>query len=310
MMEIMWYIMLGGGFLTFFIKYQRLKINIKSINKQVQFIYDRDTHVQIENSVNNEYLKEMVNTINELKNKYFAMEDSLRKKDRLFRETVTNISHDIRTPLAITTGYLQILEDEKLTDEQKGYVNIAKDRMKYLKELLEQMFEFVRIEANEIQLEFKIINIFNILRDVLAMFYDEYEKKGGIECIDIPNERCFVLGDRNAIMRIISNVISNSLVYGDGKYCILAKIENKMCIIKIRNRTQCIEKKDIKFIFDRLYTTDKSRTSGRTGLGLAIAKKMIELHNGKINAEYEEKERIFSITLKFPIACYEEMKNI
>ena len=61
------------------------------------------------------------------------MEDDLRKKDKLFRETVTNMSHDLRTPLAITTGYLQMLEDENLTDEQEGYVNIAKDRMKYLK---------------------------------------------------------------------------------------------------------------------------------------------------------------------------------
>ena len=307
-MEIIWYIVLGICFLIVFIKYECLKMNIKSINRQIQFIYDRDTHVQIENNVNNKYLKEMVNTINELKNKYLTMEDSLRKKDKLFRETVTNISHDIRTPLAITTGYLQMLEDENLTDEQRGYVNIAKGRMKYLKELLEQMFEFVKIEANEIQLDFKILNIFNILRDVLAMFYDEYEKKGGIECIEIPNEACFILGDKNAIMRIISNVISNSLLYGDGKYCILAKIENRMCIIKIENRTQCIEKKDINFIFDRLYTTDKSRTSGRTGLGLSIAKKMVELHNGKISAEYEEKEHIFSIVLKFPITSYEEIK--
>ncbi len=301
MIENMGYFILGVCLVIILVKYIQLKLIIKNIHRQIRFIYDRDTCVQIENSVNNKHLKEIINIVNSLKNKYLTMEDDLRKKDKLFRETVTNMSHDLRTPLAITTGYLQMLEDENLTDEQEGYVNIAKDRMKYLKDLLEQMFEFVRIEADEI----KMVNIFNILRDILAMFYDEYEKKGGIQYIDIPNEACFVLGDKNAIMRIISNVISNSLTYGDGKFSILAQIKQKTCIIKIENSTRCIEKKDINFIFNRLYTTDKSRNSGRTGLGLAIAKKMIELHNGEIAAEYEENTHLFSIILKFPIRSYD-----
>ena len=305
----MGYFILGACLVIILIKYVKLKLSIKNINRQIRFIYDRDTCVQIENNVNNRHLKEIINIVNSLKNKYLAMEDDLRKKDKLFRETVTNMSHDLRTPLAITTGYLQMLEDENLTDEQEGYVNIAKDRMKYLKDLLEQMFEFVRIEADEIKLEFKIVNLFNILRDTLAMFYDEYEKMGGIQCIDIPNEACFVLGDKNAIMRIISNVISNSLTYGDGKFSILANIKHKTCIIKIENSTRCIEKKDINFIFNRLYTTYKSRNSGRTGLGLAIAKKMIELHNGEITAEYEENTHLFSVILKFPITSYDQLKD-
>ena len=118
-----------------------------------------------------------------------------------------------------------------------------------------------------------------------------------------------MLGDKNAIMRIISNVISNSLTYGDGKFSILANIKHKTCIIKIENSTRCIEKKDINFIFNRLYTTDKSRNSGRTGLGLAIAKKMIELHNGEITAEYEENTHLFSVILKFPITSYDQLKD-
>ena len=69
------------------------------------------------------------------------------------------------------------------------------------------------------------------------------------------------------------------------------------------------EKKDINFIFNRLYTTDKSRNSGRTGLGLAIAKKMIELHNGEITAEYEENTHLFSVILKFPITSYDQLKD-
>ena len=73
--------------------------------------------------------------------------------------------------------------------------------------------------------------------------------------------------------------------------------------------TRCIEKKDINFIFNRLYTTDKSRNSGRTGLGLAIAKKMIELHNGEITAEYEENTHLFSVILKFPITSYDQLKD-
>ena len=103
--------------------------------------------------------------------------------------------------------------------------------------------------------------------------------------------------------------ILSRAAYGDGKFSILANIKHKTCIIKIENSTRCIEKKDINFIFNRLYTTDKSRNSGRTGLGLAIAKKMIELHNGEITAEYEENTHLFSVILKFPITSYDQLKD-
>ena len=295
--------------IVIYIKYKHLKLNIKEISHQIRYISSRDTQVQIKGNINNAYLKDIVNDANELKAKYQEMEESLIKKDKLFRETITNISHDIRTPLAITTGYLQMLEEEKLTEEQKEYVGIAKDRMKYLKELLEQLFEFVRIEADEIPLEFKIINIYNILRDIIAMYYNEYEQRGGIKYISIPNQPCLIWGDENCIKRIISNVISNSFIHGDGEYSIIAETQTDICSIRIANQSQHISQEDIKFIFDRLYTTDKSRSAGRTGLGLAIAKRMVEKHNGNIMADYEKTNGIFTINIEFPVMRHEKFKE-
>ena len=282
---------------TFMIKLFLQKQQIENLKKQVDFIIERDTDIKL--TSDSKDIIGLTVSINRLMEKYQINGKSIEQSDVLFRETITSLSHDLRTPLATANGYIGLLKSENLTDKQMEYVEITSERIGNLKILLDQLFEFARIEADEIEFNLEHININNILRDVTASFYNEFERKNSIPIIDISDEPFIVWADKDALSRVFSNVLYNAIIHGDRDYTITSKKESSYFIITFSNHSSTITKEDIVHIFNKFYTNDKSRNKKTTGLGLSIAEKLVNKMNGEISANL--KEEIFSIIIKFNI---------
>ncbi len=145
-------------------------------------------------------------------------------------------------------------------------------------------------------------DIHSVLRDVVASYYGDFEQKKCVPHIVIPNSPAIIWGDPDALARIFSNVVYNALVHGEGNYQITAALEEAQTVITVKNASSSIQQEDIPHLFDRFYTTDQSRAKKTTGLGLAIAQRLVTRMGGQISASLQN--GIFAIQIVFPIVNF------
>lgn len=275
------------------------KRQIAKIKEQIDFCCNRDTQIEITLEKLDKDTEQLAVSINHLLKKYRYSGQQIERNDSLFRDTITSLSHDLRTPLATANGYIQLLLEQGLSDQQREFVEIANERVSTVKMLLDQLFEFARIEANELKLHNQNTDVNSILRDVLATYFSEFEKKDIMPSIDIPDTPVMIWADKDALSRVFSNIIYNALIHGDGEYKISSAITEKHCKICISNRSETICQEDVPHLFDRFYTTDQSRTKKTTGLGLTIARRLTLQMGGEIEAQLQNKT--FEIHISFTI---------
>lgn len=278
----------------------RYKRQTEHLLSQMSLLEQEDTNYRLSSYCRvgkTEVLIEELNRILEMNRSRVA---ELRKGNRSYRESIISISHDIRTPLTSAKGYLQMILNENQTEEEKQreYLENIEQRIDDVTDMLSQLFEYARLEADEIEFQEEKINIGNLFADVLSMFYEEFVSRDCEPFIDIEQTPCYVYADRHSIRRVMENLIKNALVYGIGEYRFILAQKGKNIEIAVSNRTDSIEEVDLERIFDRFYTTDKSRTRRTTGLGLAIVKGFTEKMGGKAGAELDG--GIFTVKIVFP----------
>lgn len=231
---------------------------------------------------------ELIMVMNQVMHKHKQLEASLRKENRIYKESITGISHDIRTPLTSSKGYIQLLRDENIPEEKKReYVDIVIRRLDDVADMLSQLFEYARIEAGELKLELQVFSASNVFAETIALFYEDFVKAGFEPRVEISNEPCYIEADKRAFIRIIENLMKNALVHGTGGYRISFLREDNKAVIRISNQTGSITEKEIGYIFDRFYTNDESRSRRATGLGLSIVKRFSEQMGGETKAFLE-----------------------
>ena len=287
MEQILWItvilLIIGVGILSTHLCCYRKQI--KQIEKQLEMLMEEESNYQLTSTCAARDTIKLISNINCVVEKLRKEKRELQKSNRSYRESITSISHDIRTPLTYVKGYVQMLQSPAILEWKKmEYLHIIEYRLEDLSEMLNQLFEYARLEAGELDLNLEKVNVRNLFAETISMFYDEFMKKGcepEIEIVEIP---CFILVNSHAFVRILENLIKNALVHGIGDYKFSLKLIEEQIFIQISNKTDTIEEKDIEQIFDRFYTTDQSRTRKSTGLGLAIAKKFTEQMGGKIQA--------------------------
>ena len=211
--------------------------------------------------------------------------------DRELKEAVTNISHDLRTPLTAICGYLELLEAEEMTENTKRYVEQIANRTEALKALTEELFRYSVISSVS-DLSYEKVNVGRVLEDTLISFYGAFEQKNITPNISLPDSVIVRILDKSALSRIFGNIISNAVKYSDGDFSVTMSDTGE---ITFSNTASELSSVDVGKLFDRFYTVDSARKS--TGLGLSIAKLLTERVGGCISADY--KGNTLSITLSF-----------
>ena len=213
--------------------------------------------------------------------------------DRELKEAVTNISHDLRTPLTAICGYLELLESEKMTDNTRRYVEQIQSRTEALKALTEELFRYSVISSVS-DLNYENVNVSRVLEDTLISFYVAFEQKNIKPNILLPDGAIVRTLDKSALSRIFGNIISNAVKYSDGDFSVIMTESGE---ITFSNSASELSSVDVGKLFERFYTVDSARKS--TGLGLSIARLLTERMGGRISAEYRE-------TVLTVRACFKE----
>lgn len=237
-------------------------------------------------------------------------QDVLDEKNRLelsHKQLITNISHDIRTPLTSLLGYVEALQkSENITlNERKDYLDIIQSKGQVLYKMIQEFFELSKLEAEDTVIKLQKTDVISIIKEVIASFYEEFVINGITPEIQLPKEAVFVWGEELSIQRIIQNLISNSLRYGSdgGKIGISLKEDMDKVWVEVWDNGKGIPEKDIQFLFDRLYTAEISRNGKMhgNGLGLAITKQLTIKQKGEIfvSSIPGEKTAFYFYLLKF-----------
>lgn len=211
--------------------------------------------------------------------------------DRELKEAVTNISHDLRTPLTAICGYLELLEAEEMTDNTRRYLEQISNRTEALKALTEELFRYSVISSVS-DLSYEKVNVGRVLEETLISFYGAFEQKNITPNISLPDGVIIRFLDKSALSRIFGNIISNAVKYSDGDFEVTMTESGE---ITFSNTASELSSVDVGKLFDRFYTVDSARKS--TGLGLSIAKLLTERMGGCISADY--KGNTLSIMLSF-----------
>lgn len=208
-----------------------------------------------------------------------------RHREQNLRRQIANVSHDLRTPLTSILGYLQLLENPEVSEEQRAeYLEIIESRAKVLQGLITSFYDLSRLEAGEYPIVKERVDLREVISALLAAFYDELEDRFAVT-VDLPDTLPQVWGDKAAMTRVYSNLIRNALEHGSGVLTISAHREGDRVATRFSNGGAELKREDLPHVFDRFYTSDKTRSGRNTGLGLAIVKTLTERMLGTVAAE-------------------------
>ncbi len=244
-------------------------------------------------SLSNPYLEKLAGAVNE-KNDLEQREkiQIIQEKEQL-KQSIANISHDLRTPLTSIQGYLTLLKNCKNKEEQANYFSIIQAKADYLTELLQIFYDLSLIDSDAYILEIEKLDINRIVTDCLIEKYNEL--KGFASVIKTQNAPVWITGNATACKRIIENLILNAIRHSNA----MMKNENKIeieigadAVFTIRNETSELKNIDVNMLLQKFYTVDTSRSNGNTGLGLYIVKELLNRIEGGIKELCCENNRL------------------
>lgn len=206
----------------------------------------------------------------------------LQSGDRELKEAVTNISHDLRTPLTAICGYLDLLKGEEKSNTAKRYLSMIENRTEAMKMLTEELFHYSVITFEEEQMEYEEVVLNRVLEESISAYYGAFKKTGITPEIKMTEKKILRSLDKKTLQRILENVISNGIKYSGGDFQIELTDYGE---INFTNTAPCLNAVQVGRLFQRFYTVAAARQS--TGLGLSIAKNLTEKMGGKITAEYQ-----------------------
>lgn len=289
----MWiYIITGIGvcMIAFFIviKLYFLKKSLKEIRISLDIILKTDTNQLLTISSTDKEMKAFVNDLNkELQN--------LRKEkleyengNQELKKIITNISHDIRTPLTAIQGYVDLMKEN--TEKQEEYRQIIEKKTEELTLLTDQLFDFSKTMDIGIKIKKEKCCINEILEEVLANMYPIFKERQIRPKLDICEQKIYRNLDKNSINRIFENILSNVCKYGEGDFKVTLDSKG---VITFSNKATSLDEISVQKIFDRYFTVENAKKS--TGLGLSISKQLVELNGGTISARYIKGNLIVNI---------------
>ena len=273
-----------------------LKKEIKRISYNLDEILSIDSNKTLHGEFSNKELNELLLKINKMITYVRYKELDLERKNKSLKKEITNITHDLRTPLTSSLGYIDLILKSNLSkEEQERELKIVENRLLRLEELINSFFEFSIITTDNKKIDMEQTNLVAVVEKCISHYYDDFtrEKRKVVFVNDI--KKYNILSNAEILKRIIDNLISNSLKHSNSDLIIKLSEKND---IRLSFENDIVDTNiDIEHIFDEFYTSDISRTKGNTGLGLAIAKEFTEMLGGNISANKLKNKLIIKISL-------------
>lgn len=252
-----------------------------------------DTNTLITISSSDKSMRNLANAINVQLRKLRMERHRFMHGDMELKNAVTNISHDLRTPLTAICGYLDLLEQEEKSEAACRYIEIIRNRAEILTQLTEEFFRYSVIITTENNVSREPVAVNEVLEESIAAFYTALSERNITPVIQMPEEKVIRTLDRSALSRVFANLLHNAIKYSDGDLDITLSEAGE---IIFSNMASELNEVQVGRLFDRFYTVEAARKS--TGLGLAIARTLIEQMGGFISAKYEDNR--LSIRILFP----------
>lgn len=267
----------------------QMRRELGRMTSQLRRYNKRTTGKKIDVSLFDQRLEALAGEINRQSDLVVDAEARRRRTENELRQAIANISHDIRTPLTSIFGYIQLLEAEPITPEEKHeYLTIVKNRTKRLQALLNDFFELSLIESSDYQLKTERIEMNVLLSDILVGFYDRFNERNITPDIRLTKEAVTVYADESAVRRVVENLLINTVKHAAGHVEICFGQREKTAELRIVNEAKELSDIDVRLLFDRFYTVDRTRSAQGSGLGLSIAKSLMDKMNGTLTAELHE----------------------
>ncbi len=256
---------------------------IKEIAGELDEKMKSDTNTLISVSSNDRYIKYLATELNRQLRLLREQRQRYLNGDYELKEAVTNISHDLRTPLTAICGYLDLLKKEEKSEDAARYLGFIENRAHALKQLTDELFRYSVIISSSENMQFEKVNINSVLEESIAAFYAVLAERNITPVICIPERKIFRDLNKAALSRVFNNILNNALKYSDGDLDI-SLLDNGEIIFT--NTAAMLNDVQVGKLFDRFFTVETARES--TGLGLAISKNLVEKMNGTITAKYKD----------------------
>ncbi len=281
--------LLTAGIVILLIKTYFMKKSAREIKEKIAERMSADTNTLIDISSSDRDMRALAESLNVQLQQLRREKLRCQQGDTELKEAVTNISHDLRTPLTAISGYLDLLEKEKTSDTVRKYITQIANRTNAMKQLTEELFRY-SIVASVREMNMQPICLNSVLEESIASYYGAIVQHGITPNVEISSTRVERNLDKSALMRIFGNIISNTLKYSDGD--LFVKLTENG-VITFSNTAKNLNTVTVGRLFDRFYTVETAKNS--TGLGLSIAKLFTEQMGGTIKAEYVNERLVITI---------------
>ena len=302
---ILIYVLLGIGVftVTFLILQEKSMKYIARISNAMQSISEGDLNVTVDIEGDDEF-SVMAASLNKMVGDLKELMDKEREAERTKNELITNIAHDLRTPLTSIIGYLELLSGDSNLDIEmrKKYTGIAYVKTKRLEKLIEDLFGFTKLNYGKISMNVSRVDVVKLLSQLLEEFYPSFVDKNLSYELQSNVPVQVITADGNLLARLFDNLINNAIKYGaDGKR-ILVRIHggDELVTFQVVNYGYVIPEEELPLIFNKFYRVEQSRSTntGGTGLGLAIAKNIVDMHGGTIDVTSDLSGTVFTVKLQ------------
>ena len=286
--------------------------DIETLARGVKQISAGDFHTEIAISGEGE-LAHIAESIRLMEEELSAHIEKERENEQSKTDLITNIAHDLRTPLTSILGYLDLLRNNQMVPEEmkKHYIEIVYNKALRLQKLIEELFGFTKLSYGKLNMNISTLDLVQLLSQLVEESYPNFEKNNLAYDFSANVKSLLIEGDGDLLARLFDNLISNAIKYGaEGKRVLIRLRKEKEAVsVQVLNFGYVIPEKELPLLFDKFYRVEYSRSlsTGGTGLGLAIVKNIVDMHQGNITVQSDMGGTRFTVTL--PLKYTEEAKS-
>lgn len=270
---------------------------LRELTQELENIYENfGTNELVKTQIQSKETVAVVSAINQLLLKHKLEQQQFIKKEQELRKEITNISHDLRTPLTAIKGFTELLHMDISSDDRQEYLAIIERKVALLSKLTDSFYVISQIESQDYPIQKELIDLNQLVIELMMSFFEEFEQQSMIISVE-EAKLPFVYLDEKATSRVVTNLIHNAIRYAHSYLRILFEEEKEYVHVIFINDIVDFDETKVNAIFNRSFSMDESRTKDQTGLGLYIVKKLMEKQQGRISVQIKNNE--FHLTLSF-----------